>query len=181
MGEVISSTSNFTTKFVNSSIDFSMGFEFARTLLDVSKNIIRATVRKSNLFNDIISRQSVIGSRSLSLSLKVMMYSLLYRKEELNFIDDQEIEAIEQMLDYALFTYQQLDLQVQSQLYSNTGGFISPVFKDRFHYFVEEKLNILLPEVKKYLRKEGSNPNIMSELQDLDEEGAGAGAGEKED
>ena len=164
---------NHPQVFSPSSPDFSMGFEFARTLLDVSKNIIRATVRKSNLFNDIISRQSVIGSRSLSLSLKVMMYSLLYRKEELNFIDDQEIEAIEQMLDYALFTYQQLDLQVQSQLYSNTGGFISPVFKDRFHYFVEEKLNILLPEVKKYLRKEGSNPNIMSELQSLDDEGEG--------
>ena len=164
---------NHPQVFSPSSPDFSMGFEFARTLLDVSENIIRATVSKSNLFNNIISRQSVIGSRSLSLSLKVMMYSLLYRKEELNFIDDQEIEAIEQMLDYALFTYQQLDLQVQSQLYSNTGGFISPVFKDRFHYFVEEKLNILLPEVKKYLRKEGSNPNIMSELQSLDDEGEG--------
>lgn len=173
MNDVLILIENHPQVFSPSSPDFSMGFEFARTLLDVSKNIIRATVRKSNLFNDIISRPSVIGSRSLSLSLRLMLYSLLYRKEELNFIDEVELEEIEQLLDDTLSTYQQFDQKIQRRMLSTARTRLDPDFKVRFHSFVEGKLNILLPEVKKYLRKEGSNPNIMSELQDLDEEDKG--------
>ena len=149
MNDALLLIENHPQVFSPSSKDFSMGFKFARTLLNSSKKTIEATVvHNQDLGKDILSRQSVIGSRSLSLSLRVMLYSLLYRKEEINFID-----------------------QIQLQILSNTGKRLSPVFKARFHSFVEEKLNTLLPEVKKYLRKEGSNPNIMSELQDLDEEG----------
>ena len=166
---------NHPQVFSPSSKDFSMGYEFARTLINSSKERISATVYNPNLGIEIINNRSVKGSQSLSRSLRVMLYSLLYRKVDLNFINEQEIEELEVLLNNAMSRYQQIDSLVQLRT--------SPDFKARFHSFVEEKLNILLPEVKKYLRKEGSNPNIMSELQDLDEEGAGEGTGEgdKED
>ncbi len=171
MNDVLLLIENHPRVFSPSSKDFSMGAEFARALLDSSKESIQATVHTPELSKKITNSQSVIGSRSLSLSLRVMLYSLLYRKEELNFIDEAEIVEIEQLLDDTLSTYQQLDQQIQQRVPYNKGRRISYVFTERFHSFVEEKLNILLPEVKKYLRKEGSNPNIMSELQGLDEEG----------
>ena len=170
MNDALLLIENHPQVFSPSSKDFSMEAEFARALLDSSKDKIRATVHNPELGEKIIKAQSVIGSSSLSLSLRVMLYSLLYRKEELNFINEAEIVEIEQLLDYTLSTYQQLDQQIQQQIRFATKTRISPYFKVRFHSFVEEKLNILLPEVKKYLRKEGSNPNIMSELQGLDEE-----------
>ena len=164
---------NHSQVFSPESKDFSMGAEFARALLDSSKDKIHATVHDPELGENIIENQSVIGSSSLSLSLRVMLYSLLYRKEELNFIDEVELEEIEQLLDDTLSTYQQFDQKIQRRMLSTARTRLDPDFKVRFHSFVEGKLNILLPEVKKYLRKEGSNPNIMSELQDLDEEDKG--------
>ena len=164
---------NHSQVFSPSSKDFSMGAEFARALLDSSKDKIHATVHAPELGENIIENQSVIGSSSLSLSLRLMLYSLLYRKEELNFIDEVELEEIEQLLDDTLSTYQQFDQKIQRRMLSTARTRLDPDFKVRFHSFVEGKLNILLPEVKKYLRKEGSNPNIMSELQDLDEEDKG--------
>ena len=164
---------NHSQVFSPESKDFSMGAEFARALLDSSKDKIHATVHAPELGENIIENQSVIGSSSLSLSLRLMLYSLLYRKEELNFIDEVELEEIEQLLDDTLSTYQQFDQKIQRRMLSTARTRLDPDFKVRFHSFVEGKLNILLPEVKKYLRKEGSNPNIMSELQDLDEEDKG--------
>ncbi len=164
---------NHSQVFSPESKDFSMGAEFARALLDSSKDKIHATVHDPELGENIIENQSVIGSSSLSLSLRLMLYSLLYRKEELNFIDEVELEEIEQLLDDTLSTYQQFDQKIQRRMLSTARTRLDPDFKVRFHSFVEGKLNILLPEVKKYLRKEGSNPNIMSELQDLDEEDKG--------
>ena len=164
---------NHSQVFSPESKDFSMGAEFARALLDSSKDKIHATVHDPELGENIIGNQSVIGSSSLSLSLRLMLYSLLYRKEELNFIDEVELEEIEQLLDDTLSTYQQFDQKIQRRMLSTARTRLDPDFKVRFHSFVEGKLNILLPEVKKYLRKEGSNPNIMSELQDLDEEDKG--------
>lgn len=164
---------NHSQVFSPESKDFSMGAEFARALLDSSKDKIHATVHDPELGENIIENQSVIGSSSLSLSLRLMLYSLLYRKEELNFIDEVELEEIEQLLDDTLSTYQQFDQKIQRRMLSTAITRLDPDFKVRFHSFVEGKLNILLPEVKKYLRKEGSNPNIMSELQDLDEEDKG--------
>ena len=164
---------NHSQVFSPESKDFSMGAEFARALLDSSKDKIHATVHDPELGENIIENQSVIGSSSLSLSLRLMLYSLLYRKEELNFIDEVELEEIEQLLDDTLSTYQQFDQKIQRRMLSTARTRLDPDFKVRFHSFVEGKLNILLPEVKKYLRKEGSNPNIMSELQSLDDEGEG--------
>lgn len=164
---------NHSQVFSPESKDFSMGAEFARALLDSSKDKIHATVHDPELGENIIGNQSVIGSSSLSLSLRLMLYSLLYRKEELNFIDEVELEEIEQLLDDTLSTYQQFDQKIQRRMLSTARTRLDPDFKVRFHSFVEGKLNILLPEIKKYLRKEGSNPNIMSELQDLDEEDKG--------
>ena len=164
---------NHSQVFSPESKDFSMGAEFARALLDSSKDKIHATVHDPELGENIIENQSVIGSSSLSLSLRLMLYSLLYRKEELNFIDEVELEEIELLLDDTLSTYQQFDQKIQRRMLSTARTRLDPDFKVRFHSFVEGKLNILLPEVKKYLRKEGSNPNIMSELQDLDEEDKG--------
>lgn len=173
MNDALLLIENHPQVFSPSSKDFSMGYEFARTLLNSSKESISATMYAPDLGIKIINKGSVIGSQLLSRSLRVMLYSLLYRKVDLNFINEQEIEELEVLLNKTMSRYQQIDSLVQLRT--------SPDFKAKFHSFVEEKLNILLPEVKKYLRKEGSNPNIMSELQDLDEEGAGAGAGEKED
>ena len=106
---------NHSQVFSPESKDFSMGAEFARALLDSSKDKIHATVHDPELGENIIENQSVIGSSSLSLSLRLMLYSLLYRKEELNFIDEVELEEIEQLLDDTLSTYQRLDQQIQQR------------------------------------------------------------------
>lgn len=186
MNDVLLLIENHPQVFSPESKDFSMGAEFARALLDSSKDIIRATVYNQDLGKEIIKDKSVIGKNSLSLSLRGMLYSLLYRKEELNFIDEPEIEELEQLLDYTLLKYQQIDSLIQQQKQPKTRRRTSSDLKGRqvrsktkrrtfaefqasFHTFVEEKLTTLLPEVKKYLRKKGSNPNIMSALLDLEE------------
>lgn len=186
MNDVLLLIENHPQVFSPESKDFSMGAEFARALLNSSKDIIRATVYNQDLSKDIIRDRSVIGKYSLSLSLRGMLYSLLYRKEELNFIDEPEIEELEQLLDYTLLKYQQIDSLIKQQKQPKTRRRTSSDLKGRqvrsktkkrtfaefqasFHSFVEDKLTTLLPEVKKYLRKKGSNPNIMSALLDLEE------------
>ena len=45
-------------------------------------------------------------------------------------------------------------------------------FKFRVNDFVENKLKKLIPAVIEYLKKKGTNSNIMAEINDLDIEGS---------
>lgn len=181
----ISLIENHPISFSPNSKGFCLERKFARSMIASAYKILEDLKQQADsgtLKEKAMQNCTVVGSRMLSIALKAMMYSLLYRKKEADFITEGELAALDQLLDTTLQNYDELDSYLKThdftqKIYPNrirwkrtTPQELQQQFTERFSSFVESKLKKLLPEVKKYLHKQGSNPNIMAEIQDLNEE-----------
>lgn len=144
--------------------EFCMTYEFARLLTAGSQAILRASFEEVTAAN-MIKNKTVTGTKKLSISLVILMYSLMYRCQDRDYLAlPQELAQVEQLL-----------LQVQAH-YSAVAKEINRIcldryFNDRVNAFVENKLKTLIPQVIEYLKKKGTNSNIMAAINDLDVEG----------
>ncbi len=144
--------------------NFCMTRQMATYLFNGSANMLNALPDEVQA-DKIFQRESVIGSNKLSVSLSALLYSLLWRKKDPTFLSNPEhIANIEEKLNYIQNLYQAIESQ---SAYRD----VSPKFRERLNNFVYNKLAVQLPEVIKFLKKEGTNPNIMAEIQDLNEDG----------
>lgn len=155
--------------------DFCLEHDFALVALyQSSKNILlelQGKISAGTLYAQIISRLMVAGTNMMSAALKGLMYSLLYRKIDRDFLSEREIEILDHLLDEILHFYEFTASQINRADFNPHRFENRQRFVERFNLFVTRKLQVLLPEVKNYLHKQGSNPNIMTDLQSLDEEG----------
>ena len=114
---------------------------------------------------EMMQSNCVKGSQKLSMCLLILMYSLMYRCKDRGFLSSShEIQEVEDLL-----------FKVQSH-YADIATEISKArarspFSVRVNDFVENKLKKLIPQVIEYLKKKGTNSNIMADINALDVEG----------
>ena len=149
--------------FNPSSSEFCMTYEFVRLLTDSSQAILKASFEEVTAPN-MIKLKTVTGTKKLSISLVILMYSLMYRCKDRNYLaTPQELAEIERLLRQVEAHY----ILVVSEICRTC---LDNAFNYRVIDFVENKLKKLIPQVIEYLKKKGTNSNIMAEINDLDVE-----------
>lgn len=149
--------------FNPSSAEFCMTYEFAQLMTDSSMAILRASLKEVTAPN-LIKYRTVKGSKKLSISLVILMYSLMYRCKDRNYLaTTQDLAAVENLLRKVEAHY-----ILVAQEISRTCSDI--YFNLRVTDFVENRLKKLIPAVIEYLKKKGTNSNIMAEINDLNVE-----------
>ncbi|HIV54821.1 MAG TPA: hypothetical protein H9898_03455 [Candidatus Anaerobiospirillum stercoravium] len=147
------------------SVEFCMSREFAQLMSKSSMKILQDSLKEVNA-ELLIRTQGVKGSRKLSLSLVIFMYSLLFRSIDRNYLASPKvISNIETVLYKVEAHYVQIAAEV------NRSFRVDNDFKYRLNNFVEGKLKLLIPQVIEFLQKKGTNSNIMAALTKLDVEG----------
>ena len=156
--------------FSPKSKDFCMTQKFAERMYTGSMVMIDE-VKDDATADAVFKGVTVKGSQKLSVALSGLLYSLLWRKKEPSFLSDPiTVAKIEGKLNTVLRQYQKIDQMIVSGEYANYNHRLHQEFKDRVHNFVHSKLEKQIPEVINFLKKEGSNPNIMAAITELDEE-----------
>lgn len=140
---------------------FCMSYEFAQLMTNNSLNILEASLSEVTV-RDLVKYLVVKGSRKLSISLLILMYSLMYRRKDRDYLaSDNNLQQIKNLLYKVENHYE----QTANELRKSTA--VPVRFKRRFQEFVDDKLKMLIPQVIEYLDKKGTNPNIMAEINNL--------------
>lgn len=140
---------------------FCMSYEFAQLMTNNSLNILEASLSEVTV-RDLVKYLVVKGSRKLSISLLILMYSLMYRRKDRDYLaSDNDLQQIKNLLYKVENHYE----QTANELRKSTA--VPVRFKMRFQEFVDDKLKMLIPQVIEYLDKKGTNPNIMAEINNL--------------
>lgn len=146
--------------FNPSSSEFCMTYEFARLLTDSSQVILKASFEEVTATN-MIKLKTVTGTKKLSISLVILMYSLMYRCKDRNYLaSPQDLAVIEKLLHQVEAHYSLVASEICRTCLDNA-------FNYRVIDCVENKLKKLIPQVIEYLKKKGTNSNIMAEINDL--------------
>ena len=91
----------------------------------------------------------------------ILMYSLMYRCKDRNYLaSPQDLAVIEKLLHQVEAHYSLVASEICRTCLDNA-------FNYRVIDFVENKLKKLIPQVIEYLKKKGTNSNIMAEINDL--------------
>lgn len=149
--------------FNPSSTEFCMTHEFALLMTNSSLDILDTSLKEVTAPN-LIKYKTVKGSKKLSISLVILMYSLMYRCKDRNYLaTPKELDSVEKLLH-----------EVEAH-YSLVASEINRTCSDRYfnfrvNDFVENKLKKLIPQVIEYLNKKGTNSNIMADINDLNDE-----------
>ena len=142
------------------SSEFCMTSDFARLLTDSSKTILRASLDEV-VASEMIKLKRVTGTKKLSISLVILMYSLMYRRKDRNYLANQtELDAIEDLLNQVEVNYNREARKINRIC-------LDDYFNNRVNDFVQNKLKKLIPQVIDYLKKRGTNSDIMSDINDL--------------
>lgn len=150
--------------FKPGSADFCLSREFAWLMVNSSLAILSKSLKEVTA-KVLINYLTVKGSRTLSISLIILMYSLLYRCQDRDFLaSERELTEVENLLHAVETHYSQVADEVYRSRANNE-------FKSRLQEFVNNKLKKLVPQVIEFLKKEGTNSNIMAELTELNVEG----------
>lgn len=137
-----------------------MTSDFARLLTDSSKTILRASLDEV-VASEMIKLKRVTGTKKLSISLVILMYSLMYRRKDRNYLANQtELDAIEDLLNQVEVNYNREARKINRIC-------LDDYFNNRVNDFVQNKLKKLIPQVIDYLKKRGTNSDIMSDINDL--------------
>ena len=151
--------------FNPSSTEFCMTHEFAQLMTDSSMAILHASLKEVTAPN-LIKYKTVKGTKKLSISLVILMYSLMYRSKDRNYLaTPKELDSVEKLLHEVEDHYSLVASEINRTCSDR-------YFKFRVNDFVENKLKKLIPAVIEYLKKKGTNSNIMAEINDLDIEGS---------
>ena len=144
---------------------FCMTFEFAQLMTSNSMNILQAALTEVKV-PDLIKTEVVKGSKKLSISLIILMYSLMFRRLDRNYLtSERELQYIKALLHKVERHYEQALAELL------TSHQVTSRFRQRFHDFVNNSLKTLIPQVIEYLEKKGTNINIMAAINALDVEG----------
>lgn len=157
---------NHPRSFNPKSNDFCMSREF--TLVITKSSLINLEESLKTVTAPILIKGRVVkGSKKLSISLIMLMYSLMYRSQDRDFLADENVlTAIENLLHKVEAHYSHVAAEV------NRSSEADEYFKYRLNDFVENKLKKLIPQVIEFLKKKGTNSNIMADLTALDVEGS---------
>ncbi len=151
--------------FNPSSSEFCMTHEFAQLMTESSMAILQASLKEVTAPN-LIKYKTVKGTKKLSISLVILMYSLMYRCKDRNYLaTPNELATVEGLLHKVEAHYS----LVAQEIYRTCSD---SYFNFRVKDFVENKLKKLIPQVIEYLKKKGTNSNIMAAINDLDVEGS---------
>lgn len=149
--------------FNPSSEEFCLTHEFAQLMTNSSLDILKASLKEVTAPN-LIKYRTVKGSKKLSISLVILMYSLMYRCQDRNYLaTPEELTTVENLLHKVEAHYS----LVASEIIRTCSD---RYFNFRVNDFVENKLKKLIPAVIEYLNKKGTNSNIMAEINDLNDE-----------
>lgn len=156
---------NHPRSFNPRSNEFCMSREFTQVITKSSLDILEQSLKDVTAYR-LIREQVVKGSQKLSISLIMLMYSLMYRCQDRSYLaSERELAEIENLLHKVEAHYSQVAAEV------NRSREADEYFKYRLNEFVESKLKKLVPQVIEFLKKKGTNSNIMAALTKLDVSG----------
>lgn len=169
---IISLVENHPQCFSPSSPHFCLSHDLAQAVSDSSYGLIQTVTAKLQQVAEFLQTQRVTGQQLLGNALICLMYSLLYRKKDPSFLTDEwSLQQWDDALNSVLQHYRYLLSLMRSDKYRDY--VIQPVslsFMYKVDRLITHKLEPLIKDVIKYLHKEGSNPNIMAELGQLEDE-----------
>ena len=85
----------------------------------------------------------------------------MYRRKDRNYLANQtELDAIEDLLNQVEVNYNREARKINRIC-------LDDYFNNRVNDFVQNKLKKLIPQVIDYLKKRGTNSDIMSDINDL--------------
>lgn len=146
--------------------EFCMSREFTQVITKSSLDILEQSLKDVTAYR-LIRELVVKGSQKLSISLIMLMYSLMYRCQDRSYLaSERELAEIENILHKVEAHYSHVAAEV------NRSREADEYFKYRLNDFVENKLKKLIPQVIEFLKKKGTNSNIMADLTALDVEGS---------
>lgn len=175
ISRVITLVENHPQCFTPSSPQFCLSHDLALALSNSSYDLIQKVIAELQQVAVFLQKQRLTGKNMLSYALMSLLYALLYRKKDPTFLNDEaSLQKWDEVLNSVLKHYRSLLSLMRSGKYRDyVDLLVSKSFMDNVDSFIASKLEPLIKDVIKYLHKEGSNPNIMAELGQLEDENEG--------
>lgn len=162
---------NHPRSFSGKGQNFAMTHGFSQVLLQGSATVLTELADKDKYFDSetVFKSFSITGCQMLTRALAVMMYALLWRKADRNYLaTDADVEDYISALNKVKTKIHNLHEYFQTAEVLLDRRPNAEMFRSRVDKFVSSSLNVL-DGVIDYLHNKGTNTNIMANIDELEE------------